>query len=140
MELEYSYYRNREGQFYRPTIEVTFKYGSKEFRAEEVLVDTGSDFVIINTEIADQIGAIPDKEMAIEIDCVCGKKVHIYHSLHPIEIVLPYENLKPTSWKTPVKIVDADSAPLLGQRGFLNHFDVTFYGKRHVMKIVEATS
>jgi predicted aspartyl protease len=56
MEFDYSTYRNREGTFYRPSIDLTFKYKSASFPYKSALVDTGSDFILIPLSLAEVLG------------------------------------------------------------------------------------
>lgn len=137
MEFEYTTYSNRDGTFYRPSVDVTFRYQSRSFPYTSALVDTGSDFVMLPIEIAEALGAEPDLERKTELNCACGGAFTAYASRYPLEIVFDQEGFRPKSWKTPVQFVDAKVSVLLGHRGFLDRFDATFYGARHVMKLEE---
>ena len=136
MELEYTTYRNREGTFYHPSIDVTFKYKSVRFPYKSALVDTGSDFVMLPLDIAEALGAKPDFDRTIELNCACGDSFNSYMSLHPLEIIVDHKGFRPTSWQTHVQFVDARVTVLLGNKGFLDYFDATFYGGRHVLNLV----
>ena len=135
MEFEYSTYRNRNGVFYHPSINVTFQYKAERLPYESALVDTGSDFVILPMEIAERIGAEPDLEQVTELNCACGGSFKSYTSRHPIKIIVDHEGFRPKHWETFVQFVDAKVTVLLGQRGFLDRLDATFYGKQHIMKL-----
>lgn len=137
MEFDYSTYRNREGTFYRPSIDLTFKYNLSSFPYKSALVDTGSDFVLLPLSIAEALGAEPDLESVVELNCACGSTFKSYSSRYPLEIIIDHHGFRPKSWQTHVKFVEAESTVLLGHRGFLDRFNATFYGKNHVMKLVE---
>jgi len=138
MEFKYSSFRNREGTFYRPSINVTFKYKSKSFPYQDALVDTGSDFVLLPFSVAELLGIEPDFDSITEMLCACGGVFKTYSSRYPIEIVIDHRGFRPHSWQTHVKLVDAEITPLLGHRGFLDHVNATFYGKKHVMELVQS--
>lgn len=135
MEFEYSTFRTRDGVFYRPTIDVTFRYRSKSFPYKAALVDTGSDFVMLPLSVAEALGAEPDLESVTVLDCACGGEFRSYVSRHPIEIVLDCEGFRTRSWQTHVRFVQAEVTVLLGHRGFLDRLDATFSGKHHMMKL-----
>ncbi len=137
MEINYSVYRNRDGTFYNPTVDVIFGYKSKRFTYFSALVDTGSDFVMLPLDIAETLGAEPDFDSKTELNCACGNSFISYASRYPLEIIINHPGFRPKSWQTHVRFVDAKTTVLLGQRGFLDRFNVTFYGKRCVMGIKE---
>ena len=137
MEFEYSSFRNVQGTFFRPTINVAFQYKETRFPYEEAIVDTGSDYVLLPMSIAEKIGAEPDFDFATEFNCACGGVFKGYASRHPIEIIVEHEGFRPRKWATPVQIIDANIAPLLRHRGFLDRFDAKFFGKRHIMELHE---
>ena len=137
MEIEYTKYRNIHGTFYRPTINLTFRYKSAIFPYEAAIIDTGSDFVMLPLEIAEALGAEPDLDRATKLDCACGDTFNSYISKYPIELVIDHKGFRPKQWQTHVQFVDAKVTTLLGHRGFLDRFDVTFFGQRHIMKIME---
>jgi len=136
MEFEYSSFRNRDGTFFHPSINVTFKYQSRSFAYQDTLVDTGSDFVLLPLSIAEILGAEPDFDMATEMSCACGGKFKTYASRYPVEIIVDHKGFKPNAWQTHVKFVEAEVPALLGHRGFLDHFDATFFGRKHIMKLI----
>lgn len=135
MEFEYSTYRNREGVFYHPCINITFRYKSISFPYESAIVDTGSDFILLPLSIAEVLGVAPDFESVTELNCACGGQFKSYTSRHPIEIIVDHPGFRSHAWQTYVKFVEPEVTVLLGHRGFLDHFDVSFYGKRHRMKL-----
>jgi hypothetical protein len=137
MEIEYTTYQNRDGTFHNPCLDVTFRYKSRAFFYRSALVDTGSDFVMLPMEIAEAVGLEPDFDMVTELHCACGNSFPSYASRYPVEIHIDYAGFRPKVWQTHVRLVDAKVTPLLGQRGFLDRFDVTFCGKRHVMRVEE---
>ena len=138
MEFDYSVYRNREGIFYHPCINVTFKYKSSQFPYESAIVDTGSDFILLPLSIAEALGAEPDFESVVELNCACGDTFKSYSSRYPIEIIIDHKGFRPHRWLTHVKFVEPDVTVLLGRRGFLDRFNASFFGKRNVMGLTEA--
>ena len=135
MEFEYSTYRNREGTFYHPCINLTFKYKSKSFPYQSAIVDTGSDFILLPLSIAEALGAEPDFESVTELSCACGGTFKSYASRYPIELSIDHAGFRPHTWQTHVKFVEPEVTVLLGHRGFLDRLDASFFGKRHMMKL-----
>ncbi len=135
MVFDYTTYRNREGTFYRPSINITFKYGSAFFPYTSALVDTGSDFVMVPLSIAEELGAEPDFESVTELNCACGSSFKSFNSRYPIEIVVDHKGFRPKSWETHVKFVEAEVTVLLGHRGFLDRFDALFSASDHTMSL-----
>ncbi|MCF7844825.1 MAG: retroviral-like aspartic protease family protein [Kiritimatiellales bacterium] len=117
---------------------VTFQYKKNRFPYQDALVDTGSDFVLLPFNIAEAIGAEPDFDDHTELNCACGDVIKAYGSRYPVEIIIDHAGFRPSNWQTHVRLVDANIVPLLGHRGFLNRFDATFYGKKHIMKLEES--
>lgn len=138
MEFNYSSFRNREGTFYHPSIDVTFRYKSRSFPYQDTLVDTGADFVLLPLSIAEVLGAEPDFDSVAELDCACGGIFESYASRYPIEIIVDHDGFQPHRWETHVKFVKADVPALLGHRGFLDRFDATFCGKSRIMRLTAA--
>tara|TARA_Y100000310_G_scaffold342151_1_gene444008 strand:+ start:2648 stop:3067 length:420 start_codon:yes stop_codon:yes gene_type:complete len=138
MEFKYSSFRNKDGRFYHPSIDVTFQYDQNRFPYEGALVDTGSDYLLLPMRIAEKISAEPDFDDVTEFNCACGGVFKAYKTRYPIEIIVDHKGFRPKSWLTHANIVDGEMTPLLGHRGFLDRFDATFYGKTHIMKLVEA--
>lgn len=134
MEFEYSTYRNREGTFHHPCINVTFTFKSRAFPYQSAIVDTGSDFILLPLSIAEAIGAEPDFESVTELNCACGGSFKSYTSRYPIGLRIDHAGFRPQSWETFVKFVEPEVTVLLGQKGFLDRLDASFYGKRHVLK------
>lgn len=139
MEFEYAKFRTSDGPFYRPSISVTFKYHSKLFAYQDALVDTGSDFVLLPLSMGELLGAEPDFDSALEVNCACGNHFKTYESRYPLELIVDHNGFLPRKWLTHVRFVPADITVLLGHRGFLDRFDATFYSGRHVMELRQKT-
>lgn len=107
MDIEYTKYRNIDGTFYRPSINVTFKYKSQRFPYEAAIVDTGSDYVMLPLDIAEALGTEPDLDRVTELCCACGGTFKSYISRYPIEIIIDHKGFRPKSWQTHVQFVDA---------------------------------
>ncbi len=135
MEFEYSRYRTRDGLIHRPSLDVILGYKSHTLLYKDALVDTGSDFVLLPLSIAELLGVEPDFEAVSDMVCACGDFFQSYESRYPIEITVNHRGFLPKKWVTHVKFVDAPVTPLLGHRGFLDQFDATFLGKKHLMKL-----
>lgn len=140
MDIEYSKYRTRDGTFYRPTLDVIFRYKSAVLPYEAAIVDTGSDFIMLPLDIAEVLEAEPDFEQVTELHCACGGTFRGYASRYPIEIIIDQKGFRPVSWKTHVRFVEAKVSVLLGHRGFLDRFNATFHGKQHTMTLSEQQS
>lgn len=138
MEFDYAKYRNAAGTIYRPSINVTFAYKSSRFPYQDALVDTGSDFVLLPLSIAEVLGTEPDFDAASEMHCACGGTFQSYESRYPLDIIIDHPGFKPKKWLTHVQFVDAPITALLGQRGFLDHFNATFFSKRHVLRLEDS--
>ncbi len=135
MEFEYAKIRTRAGNMYRPAVNVTLSYKGKSFPIQEALVDTGADFVILPLSIGKALGAEPDLEAVSEISCACGNAFNSYESRYPIEIAIDHNKYVSKKWLTHVQLVDADVTVLLGHRGFLDRFNATFFGGKHLMSL-----
>jgi len=135
MELEYTKYQTKDGAFYRPSIDITFKYKSEHFPYASALIDTGSDMIMLPLGIAEVLGAEPDFERVTELQCACGGTFKSYASRLPLELIIDQKGFRSMSWQTHVQFVESNVTVLLGHRGFLDRFDITFYGKQHMMKI-----
>ena len=135
MEFDYSVYRNREGTFYRPCINLLFKYKTRSFPYESALIDTGSDFIMLPLSIAEALGAEPDFESVTELNCACGSTFKSFSSRYPLELCIDHKGFRPHSWLTHVKFIEPEVTVLLGHRGFLDRLNATFFGKQHVLKV-----
>ena len=123
-------------KIYRPEIPIhllgktgeLFSYG---------LVDTGADSVVISTTIAEHIGAQCDTTRRWPVHGFAGQTVEAMLGHLELEIVGPRESY---CWRLPVAVVEypddsQEEIIALGQLGFLEHFDVRFFGDAHVLEL-----
>ena len=101
------------------------------------LVDTGADSVVIGQTIARQIG--------VKLQPKYRWPVHGF-SGHTLEAVLGHLEIEMVSrtesfcWQLPVAVVTypdlvSEETVVLGQTGFLEYFDVRFFGEAHVAEL-----
>lgn len=109
----------------RPMIPVTLKYGNKEPIDVDMLLDSGSDFTTISSDLAEALeididecekgtatGVGGDTSIALAvINISFGQRGFEYNKIVPLQITLKG---------------DANSLPLLGRQPLFEDFDVHF--------------
>lgn len=118
-----------EGMIWRPRIPVIIIGPTGELRIE-ALIDTGSDQTILPQVDMSRIGADIDVGRISQVrgrladhqeELSLGKNIKLGLQLDSETYIWPA-----TVWLSNA----ADSPALLGRSGFLEYFDVTFYGKK----------
>lgn len=99
------------------------------------LVDTGSDSVVMGRRIAERIGARLGRKKHWRVHGFGGQSLPAVRGMFDVEIMHHGESL---CWTVPISVVtyddpDQDEVLLLGQSGFLEFFDVQFFGADHLL-------
>lgn len=101
------------------------------------LLDTGADAVVIGRELAKCIGMRIDESVSWEVRGL-GDRVHTaFLGQVDVELISGSES---ACWRMPVSVVGLRDAAdedivLLGQTGFLQYFDVSFLGHKHLIEL-----
>lgn len=101
------------------------------------LLDTGSDSIVMGRGIAERIGACLSRKKLWRVHGFGGQSLPAVRGAVDVEIVHRGESL---CWTVPISVVtyddpDQDEVLLLGQTGFLEFFDVRFFGAEHLLKL-----
>ena len=113
----------RYGRVLRPVIEISIRNNERSVRYE-VLVDSGADICLFDSDIGEAIGINIEKGKPQEVFGV-GGKASIYY-LHPITIEVggwPYKIEAGFMSNVAGRVM---SYGLVGQRGFFDNFIVKF--------------
>jgi hypothetical protein len=136
MNFSYRQYNKADGsKIYRPEIpvRVTGPAGGASFFA---LLDTGSDRTILPRRIGERIGAEMDNSTAVTALGVGGQQVQVVPGAVDLELV---QGKKRYRWRADVAFISLPDpkreVTLLGHRGFLEFFDVTFYGENRKVRL-----
>ncbi len=137
MNFPYSEYALQDGsRIFRPTLPVRFKYRKVEIPIADALVDTGADYTLLPLEFASEFGFKFDLvEDRIDWQGAGGNLFPVYKSPEPIEICIDSKGFRPKYWKAAVYFTLKQPTILLGHKGFLEHFDVTFKGTKKAIEI-----
>ena len=116
----------------RPVIEIKLKSNSESLRYE-VLVDSGADLCVFNSEIGEAIGIDVKKGKPREVFGV-GGKASVYY-LHPVKIDVG-------GWEYEIQAdfmsdVAGRAVPygIVGQKGFFENFVVRFDMKKEEIEL-----
>ncbi len=101
------------------------------------LVDTGADSVVIGQTIARQIGVKLQPKHRWQVHGFSGHTLEAVRGHLEVEIVNQSESF---CWQLPVAVVMypdlmSEEIVVLGQSGFLEYFDVRFFGDAHVVEL-----
>lgn len=117
-----------EGMIWRPRIPVLIIGPTGELRIE-ALIDTGSDQTIFPQVDMSRIGADIDADRKSQVRGLASHEEELSLG-KSIKLGLQLDN-ETYVWPAMVWLSNAaDSPALLGRSGFLEYFDVTFYGKK----------
>ena len=127
---------NGEMEIFRPEIPIHLIGASGEFFSL-ALVDTGADSVVIGSTIAQRIGVRLNDSHHWTIHGFGGQSLEARLGHVEIELVERHESL---CWSLPVAVVDYpktsnEELVVLGQTGFLEHFDIRLFGKEHIVEL-----
>lgn len=108
---------------YRPVVPCRLRGATGEISLFG-LVDTGSDTTLLPLFVAERIGVTLDEETG-KYRGVGGQVVTVSYGVVQLEIDDGAESL---AWSARVAFLDNRTTALLGQSGFLEKFDATFFG------------
>lgn len=135
MKFKYSEYTNPDGtKTFRPTVPIVFSYKSKLILTEAI-VDSGADFTILPIEMAGALDISLDIQTKTIFHGAGSNPFTVYPSSVEIEHILRQSGFRPIQWKTKVFFAELQPGILLGQKGFLEKFKVTFDGPKKELEI-----
>ena len=135
MKFKYSQYPTPDGKsIYRPSVPIVLKNGSN-FILVEAVIDSGADFTIFPIELAGVLNLKLDKNSKKSFLGAGSNPFTVYPSPVKIEHILRQSGFRPLKWKSGVYFAESQPAILLGNQGFLDHFVVTFDGKKKELEI-----
>jgi predicted aspartyl protease len=105
-------------KIFRPLIQINLRYGKKSVDLF-ALVDSGADVCLFPSEVGESLGIVVEKGTQSSLTGI-GEIAYPTFS-HSVVITIGKHKIK-----TPVHFSDAIPTPLLGQKGFFDHFDVKF--------------
>lgn len=118
-----------EGDVWRPYLPITLSYGSKKLPIGSALVDTGSDLTLLPLAIAHALEIELDDSKTRKIDAAGGSVFEVMPLQKPISFtVRPPRGYRPITWKGIPFFTDDQGIVLLGYKGALEKFDITFQG------------
>ena len=116
-----------------PALRITFRHGKYEETAGSALVDTGADETLLPLSMAVAMGFKFDLERdKVMWDGAGGKQFAVYRSPVPIELILKSVGFRDYSWKAYIHFTVEQPTILIGRKGFLDNFLVTFDGKNRL--------
>ena len=120
----------------RPVIPVTLCRGSKKVKYE-VLIDSGADFCLFHAEIGELLGIDVTKGKAKEVFGV-GCKASLYY-IHKITIEVGGWPFTIEAGFMPDVSGRAIVHGLVGQKGFFEHFKITFDKNREKIELKQVS-
>ena len=101
------------------------------------LLDTGSDSIVVGRHVAERIGVRLNRKKRWRVHGFGGQSLPAVRGVIDVEIIHRTESL---CWSAPISVVtyddpEQDEVVLLGQSGFLQFFDVRFFGAEHVVEM-----
>ncbi|OGC81792.1 MAG: hypothetical protein A2V81_01640 [Candidatus Abawacabacteria bacterium RBG_16_42_10] len=136
MKFKYSQYPTPDGaSLYRPSIPITFQNGSKSITVE-ALIDSGADFTVLPIEIAGVLGIKLNIKNKESFQGAGGNPFNVYPSPTKLEHILRQDGFRPINWKANVYFAESQPMILLGNKGFLDQFEIRLRGKQREIEIV----
>lgn len=124
-----------EERIFRPIIPVTFKANKQTFESY-ALVDSGSDYTILPIEIAGKLKLKLSDQLQYSVQGAGGSNFTIYRSPIEIEQVIQNKGFRDIKWSSYVYFAESGSTLLLGQKGFLDKFEVKLNGPKKEISIL----
>ena len=119
-----------------PGLRITFKHGKYSETVGHALLDTGADETLLPLSMAIAMGFQFDLEGDKTLWFGAGgKQFVVYKSPVPLEIILQSKGFRDFSWETYVHFTVEQPTILIGRRGFLDNFIVTFDGKSRMTEL-----
>lgn len=125
-----------EERIFRPLIPITFKANDRVFESY-ALIDSGSDYTVLPIEIAGKLGLQLSHHLKYYIEGAGGNDFAIYRSSAEIEYVLQQRGSKAIRWLSHVYFAESGTTLLLGQKGFLDRFQVKLNGSKREIQILQ---
>lgn len=135
MRFEYIPY----GGSWMPLIPIVFRHGRKSLPSVGALVDTGATHTILPMEMAQILGLPINLTDQIETQIAGGGQCCVYPSPTKIEYILrdPVTS-RECHWRGSVFFALGQQFVLLGHHQCLEHFDVTFHGRKRFLDITRS--
>ena len=120
--------------FWRPEIKVAIAYGAAKQKLR-VLVDSGADACLFPRDVADILGINLKTGPCVPCAGIGGGRVQFY--FHEVEFFIGQYR-----WKTKAGFAAGSigATGLLGQRGFFEHFVVSFDYKNHWIELKQSSA
>lgn len=118
MKFHYKKY----GSLLRPVIPIKVKHGTRSVYYE-VLVDSGADICIFDSEIGDLLRIDYQKGERKEVGGIAGQTAEYF--LYPVEIEVGGRHFKISAGFLP-NVAGGSNYGVIGQIGLFNHFIVKF--------------
>lgn len=125
-----------EERIFRPLIPITFKVNDRVFESY-ALIDSGSDYTVLPIEIAGKLGLELSHYLKYNIEGAGGNSFAIYRSPVEIECLLQQRGSKTIRWLSHVYFAESGTTLLLGQKGFLDQFQVKLNGPKREIQILK---
>ena len=136
MHFHYSEYPGIDGQsVFRPAVPITLRYGMKNIHVE-ALIDSGADYTLIPLEIASVFDFKLSDQPHYLFYGAGSNTFTVYRSPVEMDHILSKSGFQHKLWKSFVYFAESQPTILLGQRGFLDRFDVHLKGKEREVVIL----
>jgi hypothetical protein len=136
LEFPYMPVPFKDGVLYRPIVTFTIE-GPSGTRNLDLLVDSGADSILLDTELARRIGVQLDEEPEGYTRSVSGDEIPYFGGRVIIELRRPPDIVR---WPAQVAFADNPARDLFGQREGLAYFHAHFLGpERRLMLEPQST-
>ena len=126
-----------EERIFRPMIPITFKANNHIFQTY-ALVDSGSDYSILPIEIAGKLNLKLADQPQYNIQGAGGSSFTIYKSQLKVEHTLQKRGFRDIKWSSFVYFDESGTTLLLGQKGFLDRFQINLNGPQKGIEILQS--
>lgn len=124
-----------EDRIFRPLVLITFQAGDKQFKSY-ALIDSGADYTILPIEIAGHLGLKLSSEFRYFMEAAGGSSLNIYRSPVEVKHIIQKSGFRNLEWLSYVYFAESGSTLLLGQKGFLDRFEVRLNGHSKEAQII----
>lgn len=122
---------------WRPYLPITYSYKSKSIPIGHSLADTGSDLTILPMSVAHELEIELDDTETRRIESAGGGVFKVMPSRKPITFTVRVtKGFRPITWSAIPFFTYEEQIPLLGNKGVLEHFDVTFFGPEKKLSVL----
>lgn len=126
----YTQFGSKERVQYRPTVPVIFRHGKTRIPIAHAIVDTGADYTLLPLQLANEFGFTFDLKKGELWNGAGGGTFRVYRAPEAIDCVIQKNGFAPLQWKSIVHFTLEQPTILLGHRGCLEYFNLSFYGKK----------